>query len=508
MRVFPRVALAVIVLLTAPMLLANHLQADCPMTLVATDAPPSGADFSTSPHGVFRFGTQVFALRGGWLTTYTVNDVGNLTLARQDFIGSLGARETNGGVAFNNGYLFLSSEAGLEIYDLRGVKAGGTAPILVSRTAGLHYRRLAVNGTTLAGLYPGTDLPCYPNGFTCYTTIDLFNISTLAAPRRVGVISTATTENSLVAFNDIAFNYGFLVAAGQTGSASYNVTNPAAPFRVGNATQPGTFVVSNGTSLVGIGNPGSILVYSFLPDGTFAPDFMYTISPGLQIDRSNPLMFHPEAAFDEAGSRLITMVDEINPLTKQPARTIAFDVFDFDTPMYEGTDPRLYESVSQTTGDEVKWDPLAVGPYVYTVGSLNGVQTWGACGLMSGKIELDSVTQLTCGGAEIHGWVTGVEKIANVELFLDQAFSPFNSGSLGTGTLSVLPRTDVSSSTPVITWRVSTTALDQTPTGDYILRAVGQDVLGNRRQFASMRVYFPGPPNNCTQRRRQSAIHF
>src|SRR5512140_3365584 len=98
MRVFPRVALVVIVLLAAPILLANHLQADCPLSLVATDPPASS--FSLSPHGTFRSGQQVFALRGQTLTTYSVNDVGDLQIARQDFIGSLGARETNGGVAF------------------------------------------------------------------------------------------------------------------------------------------------------------------------------------------------------------------------------------------------------------------------------------------------------------------------------------------------------------------------------------------------------------------------
>ncbi len=499
MRVFPRVALAVIVLLTAPMLLANHFQSDCPLTLVATDPPAS--NFALSPHGIFRSGSQVFALRGQTLTTYALNDVGDLQVARQDFIGSLGARETNGGVAFSAGYLFLSSEAGLEIYDLRGVRPGGNAPLLVSRTADLHYRRLAVNGNILAALYPASDLPCYPNSFSCVTSIDLFDITNLAAPVRVGSISTATDlARDLGGFNDIAFNFGYLVAVGTNGWASFNVSNPALPFRIGIVSRAGTFLVSNGTNLVGVGNRDSVLVYNFGTDGRFTPVFLYTISQSLTIGRSNAIAFHPEASFDESGSRLVTMVDEINPLTLQPARTIAFDVFDFSTPMYEGTDPRLYESVSMTTGDEVKWDPTSVGPYVYTVGELTGLQSWGACEQIAGKIELNSVTQLSCNGAEIHGWVTGTEKIANVELFLD-------AGSLGSASLSGVPRTDVSSRTPALTWRINVN-LDQTARGDHTLRAVGTDSLGNRRQFASQRVFFPGPGQNCTQRRRQSAIHF
>ena len=111
--------------------------------------------FYQSPHGVFRFGSQVFVLRGQTLTTYTVTDLGDMQIAREDFIGSLAARETKGGVAFSAGFLYISSEAGLEIYDLRNVRAGGTAPILVSRTPGLHYHRLAISGNTLAALYPG-----------------------------------------------------------------------------------------------------------------------------------------------------------------------------------------------------------------------------------------------------------------------------------------------------------------------------------------------------------------
>ncbi len=509
MRVFPRVALVVIVLLTAPILLANHFTADCPLSLVATDPP--GSDFNLSPHGIFRSGSQVFALRGQTLTTYSINDVGDLQIARpQDVIGSLGARETNGGVTFGSGYLFISSEAGLEIYDLRGVRFGGTAPLLVSRVPGLHYRRLAVFGNVLAGLYPATDLPCRANGtINCYNTIDLLDISNLASPVRVGMLSTAGLQSNLIGFNDIAFNNGFLVVTGYGGTSSFNVTNPAAPFNVDNAAQAGTFLVSNGSNLVGVGNDGSVLVHTFSTTGFFTPFLMYTLSASLQVDRANPVVFHPQGTFDEMGSRLIMMADERDPLSGKPARTIAFDVFDFDTPQYEGSDSRIYEVVTATSADEVKWNPLAVGPNIFTVGEMTGLQTWGACGQMTGKIELDVVSQLPCSpppdpaihaGAEIHGWVTGTQRIANVEVFLD-------SGSLGSATLTALPRTDVSSRTPVSTWRINVN-LDSTSKGDHIMRAVGTDSLGNRRQFASQKIFFPGPGSNCTQRRRSAAIHF
>ena len=67
------------------------------------------------------------------------------------------------------------------------------------------------------------------------------------------------------------------------------------------------------------------------------------------------------------------MVDEMDPQTLQPARTFAFDVFDYDVPMFEGKDPREYEQVSYTQGDEVKFNPLAVGPFVYVIGEVSGL---------------------------------------------------------------------------------------------------------------------------------------
>lgn len=495
MRVLSRVALIVIVALgfSAPPLHADHLQADCPLTLVGNN--PAASDFNLSPHGVFRSGSQVFVLRGQTLSTYNVTDLGDLTIAREDFIGSLGARETNGGVAFANGFLYVSSEAGLEIYDLRNVRAGGSAPALLSRTAGRHYRRLAVNGTMLAGLYPATDMPCHPTGTTfCFNTIDLFDVTNRNAPQIVGQISSLTSR-SFVAFDDIVFNQGFLFATGEGGTIGFNISNPAVPASLGQLGVPGTFLASNGSTLLAVGNAQQITIYNVGLNGGISLFQIYTL-PFETFERANPIMFHPQAFIDEVNGRIVTLVDELDPQTLKPARTIAFDVFDFTVPLYEGSYERIYENVSYTSPDEVKSNPVAVGPYIYVVGSMSGLQTYGACGQVAGKIEFDGTQSLNCGGAEIRGWVTGDQKIANVELFLDN-------GSLGTTSVGGPPRKDLSSRNPAFTWRV-TVNLDATPRGEHVLRAVGTDALGNRRQFASQRVFFNGPGSNCSNRRRSA----
>ncbi|GAC1395061.1 MAG: hypothetical protein NVSMB68_11950 [Thermoanaerobaculia bacterium] len=495
MRVLSRFALVVIVALgfSSPRLHADHLQADCPLTLVGNN--PAASDFSLSPHGVFRSGSQVFVLRGQTLSTYNVTDTGDMQIAREDFIGSMGARESTGGVAFSNGYLYVSSEAGLEVFDLRNVRAGGTAPALVSRTPGVHYRRLAVNGTMLAGLYPSTDLPCYPTSSSfCFNTIDLFDVTNRNAPQMVGQISSATAR-SFLGFNDIAFNQGFLYATGEGGTVGFNISDPASPLGLGQTGVPGKFLASNGSNLLAVGNDREIAIYNVGLSGAISRFQIYTL-PFETIDRANPLAFHPQAFIDEANGRIVTLVDEINPQTLKPARTIAIDVFDFTVPLYEGSDERIYENVSYTTPDEVKYNPVAVGPFVYVVGSMSGLQTYGACGQVAGRIEFDGTQSLNCGGAEIRGWVTGDQKIANVELFLDN-------GSLGTSSVNGVPRTDVSSRTPVYTFRVSVN-LDATARGEHVLRAVGTDSAGNRRQFASQRVFFNGPGANCSNRRRST----
>jgi len=494
MRVFSRIALVVILVVSlVPSLYADHLTADCPLTLVGQSAPPANS-FALSPHGVFRFGSQVFALRGQTLSTYTVTDLGDLQLAREDFIGSQASRESNGGTAFANGILYLSSEAGLEIYDLRNVRVGGNSPILISRMAGVHYRRLAINGNTLAGLFPSTDLPCYPTGTQfCSNQVDLYNVANLNAPTRVGSISSI--NNTLLGFNDIAFNFGLLVITGEGGTIIYNVTNPALPSFVNLLGTPGKFLVSNGTNLFAIGADQAILVSLINQVGSVTPFAYYTI-PALQGEHANPVVFHWQGWIDDQTGRLITLVEERDPQTLEPARTVAFDVFDFNTPMYEGSDPRLYEAVSYVDDDEVKWNPVVVGPLVYVVGEQTGITTYGMCGQMTGHIDWDGTAALNCGGADLRGWVTGDQKIANVEVFLDN-------GSLGAATLNTVPRPDVSSRTPVSNWRIGIN-LDQTPRGEHTLRAVGTDAFGNRRQFASVRVFFNGPGGNCINRRRTS----
>lgn len=519
MRVFSRIALTLLaVLLVSAPAFASHLEADCPLQLVASTAAPT--PLFQSPHGAFRFGNSVFVLRGLVLSVYGVNDLGDIinTPPRQIPLGNLGAREESGGVAFSNGFLYVSSDAGLEIFDLRQTTSNPNSPAPsqpLSRTPNLHYRRLAVNNNVLAGVFPATDYPCFVGGPTgnCFNSVDIFDVSNAAAPVMVGSIPSQTA--SIGGFNDVAFNFGFLMVTGQNGTAVYSLGNPSAPqFLAGNAT-PGTFLVSNGGGLLAVGNDTSILTFGVSSNsGALAPLFFHTVAT-LRLEHSNPIMFHPQATFDEAGSRLITMVDELDPQTLKPARTFAFDVFDYNVPMFEGTDPRMYEQVSYTQGDEVKFNPTAVGPFVYVVGALTGVQEYGVCGQMTGRIETNSLGSLPCpttaGGptvAELHGWVTGATRIANVELFLD-------GNSLGSGTLTNdVARTDIPSTTPVQNWRVVISlpanlgGPPSTPSApnqgrEHVLTAVGTDINGNKHQFASQRFFFtPNWQTSCVVRRR------
>ncbi len=510
MRVFSRIALTLVAIffVSGSSLYASHFQADCPLRLVASTAAPT--PFAQSPHGAFRFGNLVFVLRGQALNTYSVNDVGDIqnTAPRQDFLGTLGGREAAGGVAFNNGFLYVSSDAGLEIFDLRNTRPGGSAPTLISRTPNLHYRRLAVNNNVLAGVFPAVDFPCFVGGPTpgCINSVDVFDVSNPSAPHIVA--SIPSSQSSVGGFNDVAFNYGFLVTTGQAGTAVYNVSNPASPGFIAGDGTPGTFLVSNGANLLGVGNDTSILTFGVSAvSGALSPMFLHTIAT-LRLEHSNPIMFHRQATFDEASSRLITMVDELDPQTLQPARTFAFDVFDYIVPMFEGIDPREYEQVSYTEGDEVKYNPVAVGPYVYVVGEMTGVQEYGVCGQMMGRIETTTVAGLPCpsttGGptvAEFHGWVTGATRIANVELFLDGS-------TLGAVSTNDPPRTDIPAQTPVQSWRVTVSLpanLGGTtnPGREHLITAVATDINGNRRQFASQRFFFtPTWQQNCVVRRR------
>jgi hypothetical protein len=498
MRILSRVALVVLLGLLLPAVAsADFLVPECKLTLVGNNPPAS--QFALSPHAVFRYGSLVYALRGQTLSTYNVTDLGDMQLAREDFIGSLGARDNNGGVAFYMGFLYLSSEAGLEIYDIGNVKPGGNAPILISRTPGLHYRRLAVNGTTLAALYPINDIPCVPSlGTSCHNSIDLFSVGNPSSPVQIGSVSPAFPM-PMTGFNDIVFYGSSLIATGIGGTLAYDISNPVDPIVITYVPVSGSFLAQTGGYLA-VGQETRIGLFGIVPfvgssAFTFVNYTTYTL-PALTIEQSNPIMFHPQAWIDDTAGRLITMIDAKDPDKLIPARTIAFDIFDFTIPMYAGSDPRLWETVTYTTPDEVKYNPVAVGPYVYVLGDQSGLQTWGACGQMTGKIDFDTVAQLLCGGAELHGWITGTLKIANVEVFLDGT-------SLGPAAIVGPARIDVSSRTPVFTWRISVN-LDNTPRGQHLLRLVATDINANRRQVASQSIFFNGPGQNCQQRRRSS----
>ncbi len=498
MRVWSRLALVVVVLFSTAVS-ADHVQGECPLSLA--DSTPAVTSFELSPHGVFRFNTLVYVLRGNILATYTANDAGNLSIVREDFLADLRARETEGGVAFSGGFLYISSEAGLEVYDLNNTRVGGTAPRRVSVTPGLHYRRIAVSGNRLAGLYPATDLPCYPLGSTtplCNNQIELLDVSNPAGPGIIGVVQSRS-RLEYRGLNDIAFNQGFLMVLSEEGLSGVDISNPSFPLRVFTAPFPGKWLVSNGANFVGVGRDHDINLFSVRPG--MAPFFqrnsLLTLPQYLTIERSNPIRFSRNAFWDDANARLITLVEEIDQMTLDAARTIAFDVFDLTLPLYEGSVERIYEDVTLLREDEVKHNPVVVGPYVYVIGEESGLQSYGSCGGVTGRVELDGPHHLTCGGAEIHGWVTGQLKVTGVEVFL-------NNTPLGPATLGGPLRKEVSSSTPVTPWRIKVN-LDATARGEYQLRVIGTDILGRRRQFANQRIFFEGPGSNCTNPRRRSS---
>jgi hypothetical protein len=500
MRVWSRVALVlVVVLLSASVASADHYYGDCPLSLV--DSTPALQSFDLSPHGVFRNGSTVYVLRGQVLTTYTSNDTGNLTIARADLLEDMGARETEGGVAYGGGFLYVSSEYGLEIWDLTNTHAGGVAPEQASVTPGLHYRRLTVNGNRLAGLYPATDLPCYPLGSStplCVNQIEILDVSDPEAPAIVGVVQSKS-RSEYRGLNDIAFNQGYLLAASEEGLSAIDITNPASPVRTAFTAFPGQWLVTNG-NLVGIGTDGHINTFIVRPG--MAPFFvrraLLTVPEYLAIDLANPIRFNRNAYWDETTARLITMIEEVDPMTLDAARTVAFDVFDLSVIQFEGAVERIYEDVTLVQEDEVKHNPVAVGPFVYVIGEATGLQSYGACGQVTGRIELQGPHHLTCGGSYIRGWVTGVQRVEVVELFLDNT-------PLGRATFGGVPRQDVSSRTPVTPWSIKVN-LDATPRGEYQLRAIATTIESRdlRRQFASQRIFFEGPGENCTNPRRRS----
>lgn len=494
-RVWSAVALVIVVFLSASTVLADHYIGECPLSLV--DSTPAVTDFELSPHGVFRSGSRVYVLRGQILTTYSTNDTGNLSILREDFLGSLGSRETEGGVEFANGFLYVSSEIGLEIFDL----TGGGAPVLRHRARGLHYRRITVSGNRLAGLYPSTDLPCYPLGNVtplCNNQIEILDVSNPAAPAIIGVVqSRARAEYR--GLNDIKFVSGYLVAVSEERLLALDISSPSTIRLHTSLPFPGKWLVTNGTNLVGVGTDSDINLFSFntmLP-GLFTRRSLLTLPQYLTIDRSNAIRFNRNAWWDEENARLVTLIEEINPMSLKPARTIAFDVFDLTLPLFEGSVERIYEDVTLLSDEEIKHNPVGVGPFVYVIGEESGLQAYGSCGQVTGRIELEGPHHLSCGGAEIRGWVTGQNRIVGVEVFLDGT-------PLGPATFGSVLRKEVSSTTPVTPWRIRVN-LDNTPRGEYQVRAIGTDILGRRRQFASKRLFFEGPGQNCTNPKRRGA---
>ncbi|HUR79524.1 MAG TPA: hypothetical protein VM733_02075 [Thermoanaerobaculia bacterium] len=477
--------------------MADHWIGECPLSLV--DSTPAVTDFDLSPHGVFRSGALVYVLRGNVLTTYTTNDTGNLTIAREDFISSLAARETEGGTAFANGILYVSSEAGLEVFDLTNTRVGGTAPVRRAFLPGLHYRRLAVSGNRLAGLYPATDLPCYPLGSItpqCINQVDILDVTSPSAPGVVGTIRSLS-NSTFRGLNDIAFNQGYLMVLSEEGLTAVDISNPAAITRPAFVPFPGKWLVSNGADVIGVGTDSTINIFSvrnLLP--IFTRTALLTLPQYLTLDRANAIRFSRNAWWDEGNGRLVTMIEEVNPMNLHAARTIAFDVFDLTVPLFEGEAERIFEDVTMLNEDEVKHNPVVVGPFVYVIGEETGLQSYGSCGQVTGRIELDSPRQLTCNGANLFGWVTGQQKIVSVEVFL-------NNTPLGPATLGGVLRTNVSSNTPVSPWQIRIN-LDTTARGEYQLRAIGTDIAGRRRQFASRRVFFEGPGSNCSNVRRRA----
>ena len=497
MRVFSRVALVVTLLLSASAMTADHWIGECPLSLV--DSVPAVTDFELSPHGVFRSGNLVYVLRGNVLTTYTTNDTGNLTIAREDFLGSLAGRETEGGTAFSNGFLYVSSEAGLEVFDLTNTRAGGTAPVRRTTIPGVHYRRIAVAGNRLAGVYPATDLPCYPLGVPtpqCVNHIDILDVTTPASPALAGTIRSLS-HIQYRGINDVAFNQGYLMVLSEEGLTAVDISNPAAPTRPAFVPFPGKWLVSNGSDLIGVGTDTTINIFNvrnMLP--IFTRTALLTIPQYLGLDRANPIRFSRNAFWDDANARLVTMIEEVDPMSLRAARTIAFDVFDLTVPLFEGEAERIFEDVTMLNEEEVKHNPVVVGPFVYVIGEESGLQSYGSCGQVTGRIELDSPRQLTCGGSNIFGWVTGQQKIVSVEIFL-------NNTPLGPANLGGPLRTNVSANTPVTPWQIKVN-LDSTVRGEYQLRAIGTDIMGRRRQFANRRLFFEGPGTNCSNVRRRA----
>lgn len=466
---------------------AEHLQANCPLTYVGATDPAS--PFFLSPNGSFVNGSVVYILRGGTLTTMNITELGNVVVAREDYISAMANHDEDGGVTYSGGFMFVSGEEGLEIFDLRNVREGGSAPILITRKKTPHYRRLTVQGNQLAAIFPAKDLPCQANGTSrCRNQIDIYDITNLASPTlQVSIIA----DSKYIGFNDIKYANGYLYSTGFGGTHAWDTTtNPFFPIVRYTIPTIGSFLATNGKTVLAVGQETLIGVYTIQPLGRLDYFAVFTL-PSIW-DHQNALMFHQDAYIDD--NRLITLVDERDPLTGKSARTLAFDAFDFSVPFYNGSDDKIYENVSFTFPDERKFAPLLVNSFVHVIGEVSGTQKWGSCDQMAGYVTWDVIQALPCGGAELVGAVTSKHKMTAVELYIDN-------DSLGFASLGE-ERYDVSNAPgPIRSFSINVNLDDETQ-GEHLLRAVGTDIFGNRRQFWTKEVYFPGPGENCTHRKR------
>ncbi len=143
-----------------------------------------------------------------------------------------------------------------------------------------------------------------------------------------------------IGFNDIAFANGYLYSTGMKGTHAFDVTNPALPGTVRAYPTQGQFLTTNGRNILGIGQESLVGVFTIGPGPDLSWFYVYHLPNAFNL--ANPIMFHPQAWISE--QRLVTMVDEKDPMTGKPARTIAFDVFDFSIYPHDGFDDRLYEN--------------------------------------------------------------------------------------------------------------------------------------------------------------------
>jgi hypothetical protein len=507
LRVFGRAGL--VVALSVVPALFSQVTTQCPLTLISTDKV--SAEGGVSPHGLFVYGSRAFELRGRTLATLDVSDFGDMQIAREDAIDSLSAADPSAAVAFSDGLLYVSGGPGLEIFDLRSVRAGGNAPILVSRTAGLHYERIAVSGDIFAGIVvPALGATCAPvSDHACANSLDFIDIGNPAAPLLVRSVSSAGIDDR---FNDVAFAGRGLFAPGMVRTWSFVVEHPSSAVLAGSIPLPGAFVSTNGAKFgrwcagpllgpctspayVVIGSNTQLSLLTFdANDPENLPlhlGAIYTL-PHLTTG-GDSIAFHPQVAFDEiAGVRMVAMIDQLDPERVFPTRTLAFDIFDLQAAVPSDPNRRSFETISYTNSDEIKSDPVATGRFLHVTATGGGLETWGGCDEVTGRIATDDFPKLTCSDVEVHGTVRSATTISVVDVLLDNLY-------IGTATLSAVTGEVGSPGAPLQTWSLRTN-FGIVARGDHRLTAVAMDVNLKEHKFASQTVFLAG--TTCTHRRR------